>query len=1143
MSHGRIARVVFAVLTAIAPLTGLPALASRVSPPVELSAPLSERSDPLVWRDQAQDVGLLALLATDVGDAGEGSPVAQSFGDSLPTVDLVATAITCFATPNDGATIYSSTTASAVRQALGVASPGATVKVAGYCPGVSNQGGTSQVALITQTLTLAGGFTPTNWTTAYPIIQPATLDALTAGRGIVVAAPSTIQGLVIAKGSVSGFVTGGGGLYAAQPVTLSDIIVVSSTAAGPYSPYGLGGGALLNAGASVSGSTFAGNNAREGGGAYILSYANVTGSSFGSNIAQDHGGGVFISGTASVSDSTIASNYVIAGGGGAWFEGKSTVTRSSFVSNSAGACGGALFVADTSVLESIFASNTINELSGGGACFDHAATVSGSTFSGNRASNGSYAGGAEFYGEANVASTKFIDNVTDAGGGGAVFWARASVSGSTFGGNINLSGPSGGASFQATAIVEGSTFISNTTTDWAGGADFHSFASVTGSTFTSNTAGSYGGGAHFWANASVTGTTFARNTAGSFGGGASFYSGSSVVVNSLFAHNAAPRGVAVSAYNTATLSMIHATLADSVSKGNSAIYINSSGAVRLTNTLMSNHLFGIEQWNGAVYEDYSLFSGVITPTRGNVSRGGHSITGTAGFVNPAANDYRLGPGSSAINAGVNAGIAMDFEGTPRPTGAGFDIGYDEWVPNACFATPDAGTTVYSSTNGAALRQALGAASLGGTVKVAGFCAGVASQGGSNQVALITQTLTVAGGYTPTNWTSAFPITQPTTLDALSSGRGISVNAPATLQGLIIANGAISGDGGGLYAVQPVTLSGVTVISSSASGSFMAARGGGAFFLDIVSVTGSTFARNSSSTGGGAFFISAASVSGCTFASNTAGDYGGGAYISATANVTGSTFATNVAYIGGGAYFLANANVTASTFASNTAFYGGGAVLGAAATVAASTFASNSAYDSGGAAFEATATVVASTFADNTANWDGGGVQFYSGTGVVVNTLFARNAAPTGAAVIANYTASLNLIHVTIAYSGTNTNAAIYVATTGTVRLTNTLISNHTVGIESIGGSVSEDYSLFSGVSAPYSGTITSGGHSITGTAAFVNPAADDYHLAPGSSAINAGVNAGIATDFEGTPRPIDGGFDIGYDEYIPPQAWLPMLRR
>lgn len=1016
MSHGRIARVVFAVLTAIAPLTGLPALASRVSPPVELSAPLSERSDPLVWRDQAQDVGLLALLATDVGDAGEGSPVAQSFGDSLPTVDLVATAITCFATPNDGATIYSSTTASAVRQALGVASPGATVKVAGYCPGVSNQGGTSQVALITQTLTLAGGFTPTNWTTAYPIIQPATLDALTAGRGIVVAAPSTIQGLVIAKGSVSGFVTGGGGLYAAQPVTLSDIIVVSSTAAGPYSPYGLGGGALLNAGASVSGSTFAGNNAREGGGAYILSYANVTGSSFGSNIAQDHGGGVFISGT-------------------------------------------------------------------------------------------------------------------------------ASVSGSTFGGNINLSGPSGGASFQATAIVEGSTFISNTTTDWAGGADFHSFASVTGSTFTSNTAGSYGGGAHFWANASVTGTTFARNTAGSFGGGASIYSGSSVVVNSLFAHNAAPRGVAVSAYNTATLSMIHATLADSVSKGNSAIYINSSGAVRLTNTLMSNHLFGIEQWNGAVYEDYSLFSGVITPTRGNVSRGGHSITGTAGFVNPAANDYRLGPGSSAINAGVNAGIATDFEGTPRPTGAGFDIGYDEWVPNACFATPDAGTTVYSSTNGAALRQALGAASLGGTVKVAGFCAGVASQGGSNQVALITQTLTVAGGYTPTNWTSAFPITQPTTLDALSSGRGISVNAPATLQGLIIANGAISGDGGGLYAVQPVTLSGVTVISSSASGSFMAARGGGAFFLDIVSVTGSTFARNSSSTGGGAFFISAASVSGCTFASNTAGDYGGGAYISATANVTGSTFATNVAYIGGGAYFLANANVTASTFASNTAFYGGGAVLGAAATVAASTFASNSAYDSGGAAFEATATVVASTFADNTANWDGGGVQFYSGTGVVVNTLFARNAAPTGAAVIANYTASLNLIHVTIAYSGTNTNAAIYVATTGTVRLTNTLISNHTVGIESIGGSVSEDYSLFSGVSAPYSGTITSGGHSITGTAAFVNPAADDYHLAPGSSAINAGVNAGIATDFEGTPRPIDGGFDIGYDEYIPPQAWLPMLRR
>ncbi len=101
-----------------------------------------------------------------------------------------------------------------------------------------------------------------------------------------------------------------------------------------------------------------------------------------------------------------------------------------------------------------------------------------------------------------------------------------------------------------------------------------------------------------------------------------------------------------------------------------------------------------------------------------------------------------------------------------------------------------------------------------------------------------------------------------------------------------------------------------------------------------------------------------------------------------------------------------------------------------------------------------------------------------------------------------------------------------------------------MGINRVLGSVYEDYSLFSGVATPYFGTISSGGHSITGTAGFVNPSADDYHLGAGSSAINPGVNAGIATDVEGTPRPMGGGFEIGYDETtIPALAWLPLLWR
>ena len=42
-------------------------------------------------------------------------------------------------------------------------------------------------------------------------------------------------------------------------------------------------------------------------------------------------------------------------------------------------------------------------------------------------------------------------------------------------------------------------------------------------------------------------------------------------------------------------------------------------------------------------------------------------------------DYHLRFGSPAIDTGTDGGQIADFEGDARPTGAGFDIGYDEFV--------------------------------------------------------------------------------------------------------------------------------------------------------------------------------------------------------------------------------------------------------------------------------------------------------------------------------------------------------------------------------------------------------------------------------------------------------------------------------
>jgi len=50
---------------------------------------------------------------------------------------------------------------------------------------------------------------------------------------------------------------------------------------------------------------------------------------------------------------------------------------------------------------------------------------------------------------------------------------------------------------------------------------------------------------------------------------------------------------------------------------------------------------------------------------------------------------------------------------------------------------------------------------------------------------------------------------------------------------------------------------------------------------------------------------------------------------------------------------------------------------------------------------------------------------------------------------------------------------------------------------------------------------------------FADPAADDYHIRADSPAIDAGMNMGVTTDLEGTPRPQGGGYDIGAYEFTP----------
>jgi len=78
------------------------------------------------------------------------------------------------------------------------------------------------------------------------------------------------------------------------------------------------------------------------------------------------------------------------------------------------------------------------------------------------------------------------------------------------------------------------------------------------------------------------------------------------------------------------------------------------------------------------------------------------------------------------------------------------------------------------------------------------------------------------------------------------------------------------------------------------------------------------------------------------------------------------------------------------------------------------------------------------------------------------------------------------------------------------------------------------------------GSITSA-NEITGSdPLFVDPAGGNYHIRPSSPAIDTGAALPwLTTDIDGDarPLPVDGNYDIGADEAIWRQIYLPLVLR
>jgi predicted outer membrane repeat protein len=324
----------------------------------------------------------------------------------------------------------------------------------------------------------------------------------------------------------------------------------------------------------------------------------------------------------------------------------------------------------------------------------------------------------------------------------------------------------------------------------------------------------------------------------------------------------------------------------------------------------------------------------------------------------------------------------------------------------------------------------------------------------------------------------------------------------------------------------------------------------------MSVTNGLFQGNrctaSSCDGGAVFVFSQAAFSDTSFVGNTAQDQGGAVSAPGILSVTGGLFQNNRSLfgVGGGLFAPGMTDISGTLFRGNMARSdGGGLYASTVLTVTRALFQDNQSTmgHGGGLAANGRLTMRDTQFLRNSAQ-QGGGLQHELGDGQIFNGLFAGNVATTtaGMAILLDSAGRVDLVHLTVAHPASASGPAIEVLT-GTVGLTNSIVVSHSIGISNSGGIVSQNYNLFFANGSNSQGPISGGLNTVTGDPAFIDPGSDDYHLGPGSAAIDNGTDAGVITDFDSEPRPQGLGFDIGYDEVPPPttgiKLYLPFVTR
>ena len=533
---------------------------------------------------------------------------------------------------------------------------------------------------------------------------------------------------------------GGGGLGVGGNMSMTDTVIISNTTPAEGGGANVGGDASLmgvrfedntagefGGGMNVYGSlamtdtVFVDNTAGEGGGVSANSATTLSGGRFESNsgdglmvrkgnlimtevdfIGNTGHGLVLLEGNLTLVDSAFINNTTTENGGGLYLEnGDLLMTNTDFVNNTAGGVGGADVSGDVTLLGGRFENNQSSCVGGlasggnlimngtefisntsifcnGGAAATGNANVTDGLFENNHGNTG---GGLGVGGDLILTDTVFISNSSINGGGGAIVGGNATLYGGLFKNNHSNTHGGGLILWNGGLTISDTVFINNSAVHCGGGARVESDTTINGGRFEDNQSGAGGGLWLMKGDLSVSASQFINNSANTVGGGIFIAENiTGIIVNTLFSRNNTNHKAGFVSHALGSIKLLHVTFAGINTNPGNAMRIARSN-VHITNTIFTGYPTGISaDSTSTVYEDYNMFYAVTTQTSGStITRGGHSFVGTPVFLNPSQDDYRLFLGSDAIDSGIDAGVKTDFEGDSRPTGNGFDIGYDEFA--------------------------------------------------------------------------------------------------------------------------------------------------------------------------------------------------------------------------------------------------------------------------------------------------------------------------------------------------------------------------------------------------------------------------------------------------------------------------------